>query len=155
LPRCRAAPSPRCCRPSASPPRCSRRSEALNDAERRHDRRRCRGGSQSTFRRAGALVLNVALLLTVVVILAGGEFVFKRAGLATQGQLLGEGIWTLATLPSFYLALALYGVATLLWIYVLSRVPLTQAYPWMAGAAVLVPLIAWWFYGERLNVVFW
>lgn len=48
----------------------------------------------------------------------------------------------LATLPAFHASLALYGVATLLWVFALSRVPLSQAYPWMAATTVLVPLLA-------------
>jgi multidrug transporter EmrE-like cation transporter len=98
---------------------------------------------------------NAVLLLTVTCLLAGGQFLFKAAGLAIQHQTLPEVIWTLATLPSFYLALAIYGSATVLWIYVLSRVPLTQAYPWVAGATVLVPLLGHVFYGEVVSPIFW
>jgi drug/metabolite transporter (DMT)-like permease len=98
---------------------------------------------------------NAALLLTVVVFLSAGQFLFKRAGLAIQGRSLADGGWTLATLPSFYLALALYGLATVLWIFVLSRVPLTEAYPWIAGATMAVPLIGWLFYGEQVTPLFW
>lgn len=100
-------------------------------------------------------MINAALLLTVVLILSAGQFLFKRAGLAIQGRSLVDGGWALATLPSFYLALALYGIATVLWIYVLSRVPLTEAYPWIAVATVVVPLIGWLFYGEQVTPFFW
>ncbi|GAC1346260.1 MAG: hypothetical protein NVSMB18_27960 [Acetobacteraceae bacterium] len=55
----------------------------------------------------------------------------------------------------FYLSLALYGVATALWIYVLSRVPLTMAYPWMAGAMVIVPLLGMFIFNERVAPIFW
>ncbi|HEX4368922.1 MAG TPA: EamA family transporter [Rhodopila sp.] len=58
-------------------------------------------------------------------------------------------------LPGFYLALVLYGTATVVWIYVLSRVPLIEAYPWIAGATVTVPLIGWWCYGEQVTPSFW
>lgn len=98
---------------------------------------------------------NTALLVTVVTLLATGQFLFKRAGLAIQGQPLHQGASILATLPSFYLALALYGVSTILWIVVLSRVPLTQAYPWMASAMVVVPILGWLFFNERVGPTFW
>lgn len=100
-------------------------------------------------------VTNTILLLIVVAFLSAGQFLFKRAGVAIQGLALADGGWTLATLPSFYLALALYGIATVLWIYVLSRMPLTEAYPWIAVATVAVPLIGWLFYGEQVTPLFW
>jgi drug/metabolite transporter (DMT)-like permease len=100
-------------------------------------------------------VLNTTLLVIVVVVIATGQFLFKRAGLAIKGLLPWDGLWTLVTLPAFYLAVALYGFATVLWIYVLSRIPLTEAFPWMAIATAIVPLIGWWFYGERVNSMFW
>jgi drug/metabolite transporter (DMT)-like permease len=99
--------------------------------------------------------MNSILLASVVAFLSAGQFLFKRAGLAIQGRPLADAGWTLATLPSFYLALALYGVATVLWIYVLSRVPLVEAYPWIAGATVAVPLIGWLFSGEQVTPLFW
>lgn len=100
-------------------------------------------------------MINSFLLLTVTCLLAGGQFLFKGAGLAIQNRSLADVVWTLATLPGFYLALAIYGIATLLWIFVLSRVPLTQAYPWMAGATVLVPLLGRFFYDEQVTAIFW
>ena len=99
--------------------------------------------------------MNTLLLIAVVTLLAVGQFLFKRAGLAIQGKALIEGAWTLATHPGLYLALALYGISTVLWVVVLSRVPLTEAYPWIAGATVAVPLIGWLFYNERVGASFW
>ena len=38
--------------------------------------------------------------------------------------------------------------------FALSRVPLSQAYPWMAATTVLVPLLAWLVYGERIGSLY-
>jgi multidrug transporter EmrE-like cation transporter len=99
--------------------------------------------------------MNTIYLMIVATFLSVGQFLFKRAGLAVTGRSLADGLWTLATLPSFYLALILYGCATLLWIFLLSRVPLMEAYPWIAVATAAVPLIGWHFYGERVGSLFW
>jgi drug/metabolite transporter (DMT)-like permease len=99
--------------------------------------------------------VNSILLATVAILLSAGQLLFKRAGLAIQGRPLADGLWTLIALPSFYLALTLYGVATVFWIYVLSRVPLIEAYPWITAASVAVPLIGWFYYGERVGPLFW
>jgi drug/metabolite transporter (DMT)-like permease len=61
----------------------------------------------------------------------------------------------LACEPNLYLAITLYGFATLLWIWILSRVPLMQAYPWVAAGIVIVPLMAGYLFGERAGPIFW
>jgi drug/metabolite transporter (DMT)-like permease len=57
--------------------------------------------------------------------------------------------------PSLYLALILYAAATLLWIWILSRVNLSLAYPWVAVGMVIVPLLGWLVFGERVGSIFW
>ena len=98
---------------------------------------------------------NIALYLLVATCLAAGQFLFKRAGRAIAGQKLVDGLTTLALLPTFYLALAIYGFATVMWIYVLSRASLSEAYPWIAAGGMVVPLIGWYAYGERVQPIFW
>ena len=87
--------------------------------------------------------------------LAIGQLMFKKAGLSIRGLPLLDALWSLAALPIFYAALFLYGFSTLLWVWILSRVPLNQAYPWAASAMVIVPLLAGWFLGEKAKPVFW
>lgn len=50
---------------------------------------------------------------------------------------------------------ALYGAATLVWIWLLSKMPLSQAYPFMALGFVLVPLASAYFFGEQLHLKYW
>ena len=50
-----------------------------------------------------------------------------------------------------FLALALYGVSTLAWIWVLQKVELGRVYPFMALAFVLVPLGSHFILGERFQ----
>lgn len=42
-----------------------------------------------------------------------------------------------------------------MWIYVLSRVPLTAAYPWIMAATVSVPLIGHLYFDEQVGPTFW
>jgi multidrug transporter EmrE-like cation transporter len=53
------------------------------------------------------------------------------------------------------MALSLYALATFLWIWILLRVPLSQAYPWVAIGIVIVPLLGWYIFGERIKATFW
>jgi drug/metabolite transporter (DMT)-like permease len=49
-------------------------------------------------------------------------------------------------------ALSVYAVATLMWIYALRTTSLQQAYPFVAFAFILVPLLGQWLLGERVGV---
>nr|WP_313237426.1 EamA family transporter [Delftia acidovorans] len=48
-------------------------------------------------------------------------------------------------------ALALYGITTLVWIWVLKHAPLHLAYPFMGLAFLIVPCLGWLFLGEPIK----
>ncbi len=50
---------------------------------------------------------------------------------------------------------AVYGLSSLFWIVVLSKVDLSLAYPMLALNYVLVPLTAWLFLGEQVPTLRW
>jgi multidrug transporter EmrE-like cation transporter len=52
-------------------------------------------------------------------------------------------------------ALLLYGGSTILWVWILSRLPLRQAYPWVALGSIFVPLGVRLWFGEIVKPVFW
>ena len=84
------------------------------------------------------------LLLTLlcVVLIAAGQMLFKVA--AAQWRIDG---WSWATArgflsPAMVLALILYGLTTVLWVFILRTVPLSAAFPVYALVFVLVPVAA-------------
>jgi drug/metabolite transporter (DMT)-like permease len=87
--------------------------------------------------------------------LAAGQALFKRVGLAIRDQPPFDSLALVVRLPALYAALALYVFSTLLWIWILSRVPLMQAYPWVAISMAIVPAIGWFAFGERATPIFW
>jgi drug/metabolite transporter (DMT)-like permease len=94
-------------------------------------------------------------LLTVALALGGGQLLFK---LAAERLVMGQGVS--ATLLSFISlpmlsALALYAAATVLWVYLLHGLALSRAYPFIALAFALVPLMAWLLLGETLGPRYW
>ncbi|MGI9350559.1 MAG: EamA family transporter [Rhizobiaceae bacterium] len=96
-------------------------------------------------------MINYILIIAVVSTLAVGQLLFKTVGLR-----LGErGFLTLlddrTTLMIFLSSLALYGVATLGWIWALRQVPLSTAYLFMSLGFILVPVISHYALGEPLN----
>jgi multidrug transporter EmrE-like cation transporter len=47
--------------------------------------------------------------------------------------------------------LSLYGVGTLIWLKALSRVEVSQAYPFVGLGFVLTTAAGWWFFGDKLT----
>jgi drug/metabolite transporter (DMT)-like permease len=99
--------------------------------------------------------LDTMSLSVFTVMLALGQVCFKRVGLVLRGHTGLEAIARVIQAPSLYVGLVLYGSATLLWIWILSRVNLSLAYPWVALGMVIVPLLGWFIFGERVGPIFW
>ena len=80
-----------------------------------------------------------------------GQVLFKAvANIAHNATTKSFGL-ALVTSELFYLAVALYGVLTMVWIWLLTRVPLSRAYPFAVLAFVLTPLLARVFFAEPLD----
>ena len=99
--------------------------------------------------------LDIISLAVFTMMLAFGQVYFKSVGLILRDHSGIDAIALALRAPSLYLALILYGGATLLWIWILSRVTLSQAYPWVAVGMVVVPLLGWFVFGERVAPIFW
>jgi multidrug transporter EmrE-like cation transporter len=89
--------------------------------------------------------MRYLLLFGTVAALALGQILFKLASRNLDG-----GAWGFLFSPVFVLALAVYGAATLAWIFVLRQWPLTIAYPANALAIVTVLVCGVLFFGESL-----
>lgn len=88
--------------------------------------------------------------ITIVCVLgiSIGQLLFKRAALSISNAAL----WKHWVLNGWLIAaLALYGVTTLVWIFVLRHAPLHLAYPFMGLAFLIVPCLGWMFLGEPIR----
>jgi undecaprenyl phosphate-alpha-L-ara4N flippase subunit ArnE len=94
-----------------------------------------------------------SLLLTTlcVLMIAVGQLMFKTA--ASQWKFDGLTWASVAGFlsPLMIAALALYAVATVLWVFVLRTVPLSAAYAVYALAFLVVPLLAHFVLDEPLS----
>lgn len=91
------------------------------------------------------------LLLVCVVAVSVAQILFKQLGVLLKNT---SGTFDLNIWLVSFSSVALYGGATLLWIYLLTNVPLNKAYPFMALCYVLVPLMAFLFFGEQLSMAY-
>lgn len=82
------------------------------------------------------------------ILMAMGQFLFKKAALVSQGESFLWGILNIWMLP----AIVLYAVATLLWIWILRHTPLSTAYPFVALAFVFVPIGSVFLFDEILSM---
>lgn len=96
-------------------------------------------------------MFHVVGLSGFALLLATGQLLFKAT--AERSPPIGRlaDLQHLFSHSTFWLALVLYGLATLWWVFLLQRVALTHAYPFAALAFVLVPFGAAAFFGERLS----
>lgn len=104
---------------------------------------------------AGIATARVLGLLVVTLMLGGGQLLFK---LAAERLTLGQGnaalISSFISLPMLA-ALALYAIATVFWVYLLHGLALSRAYPFIALAFAIVPLMGWLALGEALGPRYW
>ena len=78
-----------------------------------------------------------------------GQLLFKKAAEAVDPS---AGVLGLMTNGWLVTALALYGITTLAWVWVLRHAPLHLAYPFMGLAFLIVPTLGWLFLGEPIHV---
>jgi len=91
-------------------------------------------------------------LIICVFSISVGQLLFKLAANFTNTR-SPEGVNLMAYLMNPYLwsALIIYGLTTLFWMWLLRFIPLNQAYPFMALAFVIVPLLSSLFLGEKVD----
>jgi drug/metabolite transporter (DMT)-like permease len=98
---------------------------------------------------------QISLLILYVSFLSAGQIIFKIAAKSISGLSFAESLPRLLLIPTFYLACMLYFLATVLWVWILSRLPLNQAYPFVALALIFVPLMSWYFFAEVPTLLYW
>ena len=100
-------------------------------------------------------LVDCLLLLLTPLMLSAGQVLFKKTADALVADSIVRFVASLLSAPYFWAALFVYGAATLLWVFVLSRLPLTAAMPFVALTFVIVPVIGALLFGERLNLMYW
>ena len=93
-------------------------------------------------------MITYVLAVLCVVGIACGQILFKLTAnaLAETGSLFAGKTFTI-----LFCALALYGLTTLGWIWVLQKGNLSRIYPIMALSFVFVPILSHFLLGEKFN----
>jgi len=96
---------------------------------------------------------QVALLFAYAAGMAGGQLLFKAAALRdAAGAPLAERLLGLLGNAYFLAAVALYGALTVIWVWLLTFTPLSRAYPFVALAFAVTPLLGALVFGEPMTM---
>lgn len=83
--------------------------------------------------------------------LVAGQVMFKYVAINFQTSPPNlNDLSTIVSVP-LILALTIYGGATVLWIWILVDTPLSKAYPFSLLGAAIVPVVAYYFFGENIS----
>ena len=98
---------------------------------------------------------DALLCAAVAVAMPAGQAMFKFAAVtdarAGAGAEASNFIVRVLTNWPLMAAFAWYGLTALLWFYVLTRVPLSQAYAFSLVGSALVPILAWAVFKEPVS----
>jgi drug/metabolite transporter (DMT)-like permease len=98
---------------------------------------------------------DIAILTSFPLLMSVGQLLFKQAARKASGVPWLESFAVYLTLPVFYVAIVLYGFATVLWLWILSRYSLALAYPFGVFAIALVPFLESWLFHNALSTGYW
>ena len=100
--------------------------------------------------------MTMMVFLGILLCVAGmtaGQILFKQA--ASQWVSNENIILGLITNKALMVAVIIYGLTTILWVFLLRFVDLSKAYPIMAINFVLVPIAASYLYQEQIKMEYW
>ena len=98
--------------------------------------------------------LDLALCLAFSLALPAGQVLFKLGAEQTRridGGVIAKVLLNLPLMGAF----AWYGLTSLLWVYILTRAPLSQVYPFSILGAALTPILAVLLFRESLPAQAW
>jgi len=95
--------------------------------------------------------LQIFLTILCVIAISIGQLLFKKTSIILNQS---NSIFSVQVLGNLFLALFIYGIATIFWIYILKSVPLNKAYSFMALSFVFVTIGSFLLFNESINLQF-
>lgn len=94
-------------------------------------------------------VLQIGFIVATVVALSIGQILFKLAANVFANS--SVGMLDIVFNVKLICALFVYFIATVMWLIVLKNTPLRMAYPFVAMAFFIVPVLSHFILGETLS----
>lgn len=100
------------------------------------------------------MLSNYLLILLNTLILVSGQFIWKYGMMKNEASFSSvTDILKLLFSPYILTGLTMYGFATVLWLFILTRVPLSVAYPIQSLAYVFAVFGAYFIFNESLSAM--
>ena len=93
---------------------------------------------------------TLAGVIIVPLVISIGQILFKRSSETLSGP--GGPLWGLIGSTHFWIALVMYGLATVAWVFVIRDMPIGRAYMFMALSYLYIPLLSLVFLSESISV---
>ncbi|MBN3033036.1 MAG: EamA family transporter [Candidatus Saganbacteria bacterium] len=102
--------------------------------------------------------MNYLIMAVSVGLAIAGQLLMKR-GMISFGTFpvsqLAINVIPMFLNPWVFIGLACFGLSSVFWLVVLSRMELSLVYPMVSVAYVVVALLSWYFFKENLTLVRW
>ncbi|MBD3244464.1 MAG: EamA family transporter [Candidatus Moranbacteria bacterium] len=86
-------------------------------------------------------------------LMAGGQMFFKKSALVFDGAQNLSIIEKYLYNPWFFMALFMFGISTLSWVKILTKINISVAYPLLSLSYILTAIGAFYFFDERLKPI--
>lgn len=100
-------------------------------------------------------ITELILISLWLLLLVSGQIFFKYTSRQIDTENFQKLLNTLLFSSTFWLAITLYAIATVLWIVILKSIPLSKALPFSAMSFIIVPLISSHVFGEDFVWYYW
>lgn len=102
------------------------------------------------------MLANIAIIMASIMMSSTAHVLLKKGAMSTSeltigGQSLMMNVWVVATNPWVVGGMFLHVSALAIWMWALSRVDISFAYPFLAVGYVFVSLMAWQWLGESIT----
>ena len=102
--------------------------------------------------------MNYLIMATSILLAVTGQLLMKKGMLAfgtfPVSQLVSRVIPMFLN-PWVFFGFACFGLSSIFWLVVLSRMELSLVYPMVSVAYVLVAIFSWYFFKENLSLMRW
>ncbi|RON77843.1 EamA family transporter [Pseudomonas fluorescens] len=95
---------------------------------------------------------DIVFLLVYVFGMVFGQVLFKRVAISisTHGSIYAIA-GALLTSFEFFMAIGIYGLLTIYWIWLLRSISISYAYPFVSLSIAIMVFLGWWLWGEKIN----
>ena len=94
----------------------------------------------------------IFLALLTACSMACGQILFKLGAKSWAGDTATQWLWSFITNPFLIIAVFLYALTIIVWIYVLRVLPLAIAYPLTALSYIIVPVLSYLILNEKITI---